>query len=285
MNESQPLSMMRWLLDRKPFCHWTGTSWRSMHSPTLFALAKALQPNAKHWPPPCRSLDQPSLSDLKDLRHQFQRDGSSLAHEDHGAGPRGWQGARRSAPPGATRHRTVSAVAKSAITPEKEAEAIVRMLRTLSPHGRLLELGTSLGIMSAHLLRSGWNVETWEGCPNTLTKAQEGWEALGVSHQIVSRQGRFDRLLASCRADAMWDVVYLDGHHEGQATLDLLDALEPRVRVGVIVDDIAWTLDMHKAWEMAKNKPGWRVAISWAGRGILLKGEHMSSQHVRLGVL
>jgi len=226
-------------------------------------------------------MDSPSLSDLKELRNQFERDSSSLVQEDHGAGPRG----QRSTSPGSPRQRTVSAVAKSAITPEREAEAIVRMLKTLAPHGRCLELGTSLGIMSAHLLRSGWNVETWEGCPNTLAKAQEGWKALGLSHRIDSRQGRFESLLASCDPSAMWDVAYVDGHHEGQATLDLLEALEPRIRLGVIVDDIAWTRDMHHAWEVAKNLPRWRVAMSWAGRGILLKGEHMSRQQVRLGVL
>ena len=34
-------------------------------------------------------------------------------------------------------------------------------------------------------------------------------------------------------------MVYLDGHHQGDATLNLAKALAPRTTVAMVVDDIA----------------------------------------------
>jgi len=135
--------------------------------------------------------------------------------------------------------------------------------------------------MTAHLVRTGWSVETWEGCPNTLAVAKAGWEALEIAHAVDAKLGTFSALMAANEA-SMWDVAYLDGLHEGQATLDILAWLAPRVRIGVVVDDIAWTADMHRAWRRAQALPEWRVSVSWRGRGVLLKAPGMARQQVRL---
>ncbi|MEC8399914.1 MAG: hypothetical protein VXZ28_01140, partial [Bacteroidota bacterium] len=42
----------RWLRfqDTRLVASWWGTSWRNLHSPTLFTWGRALQSNPKHWP-------------------------------------------------------------------------------------------------------------------------------------------------------------------------------------------------------------------------------------------
>ena len=79
-----------------------------------------------------------------------------------------------------------------------------------------------------------------------------------------------------------WDVVYLDGCHEEEATLNLVDKLAPHVQVALVVDDIAWSAGMHCAWLALQDRRQWRVSFSWRGRGFLLKAPHMKQQRFRL---
>lgn len=267
-----------WWLDRPPVSWLTGTSWRALHSPVLFRMGRALQPRPRHWPSDTLPVEAVPLKALRDVRTSLRGSREVLVHVDHGAGPRG--AAARGAQ-GASRTRVVGDIAATALTSERDAEALVRMLRSFQQSGSVLELGTSLGVMTAHLVRTGWSVETWEGCPNTLAVAKAGWEALGIAHAVDAKLGTFSALMAA-NDTSTWDVAYLDGLHEGQATLDMLAWLAPRVRVGVVVDDVAWTADMHRAWRRAQALPEWRVSVSWRGRGVLLKAPGMARQRVRL---
>lgn len=269
---------MNWgqFLCTRPVAMATGKSWRRMHSPLLFRLAKALQSNPIHWPDDVLVEEsKPSLDALRALRHGFRSGTETVLQHDHGAGPR--RGRHHS-----RRTTRIADVARDSLTNEHDAEALVRFLRALSPRGRVLELGTSLGVMAAHLTRSGWEVETWEGCPNTRDLALKGWAQLKLGHSINSKLGTFRELLTQLGPDDEWDVVYLDGHHDEVETLHLAKALSARIRVALVVDDIAWSAGMHRAWLELRQWEEWRVSISWRGRGLLLRAPHMAEQHVRL---
>ena len=105
---------------------------------------------------------------------------------------------------------------------------------------------------------------------------------MGVEGFVRSRVGTFQSMLEALDEHACWDVVFLDGHHEGQATRHLVDALAPRVRHALVVDDIAWSDGMHEAWMAVQDSKDWRVSVVWRGRGILLKAPHMAKQRVCL---
>ncbi|MGB2228746.1 MAG: hypothetical protein ACPHZB_04425, partial [Flavobacteriales bacterium] len=52
--------------------------------------------------------------------------------------------------------------------------------------------------------------------------------------------------------------------------------------VAMVVDDIAWSRDMYRAWEELRMQNHWRVTFTWRGRGFLLKAPEMARQHLRL---
>ena len=131
---------------------------------------------------------------------------ATLEHHDHGAGSRVKHGSGQT-------NREVSHLARHVLTQESDAEAMARWLRSLQTHGKVLELGTSLGLTAMHFVRSGWDVETWEGCPNTMAWARSGWQSLGVEGFVRSRVGTFQSMLDALDEHACWDVVFLDGHH------------------------------------------------------------------------
>ena len=254
---------------------WFGTSWRRLHSPTLFGWAKALQSNHNHWPTrlktPVWRVDPASI---EAWRLELLSDASCISRKDLGAGSR-LNPNKASAIP--TRK-----LARRSLTPQRDVLALCRWLRCISEAGRFLELGTSLGVTSAYAASVGWRVETWEGCAETLMKAKDGWRRLGLEDRISALRGSFHSQLEALTSEQRWDVVYIDGCHEEQATIDMVRALEKHVGVCIVVDDIAWSPGMHCAWETLKQLPEWRVSFSWRGRGFLLKAPHMTPQHLRL---
>ena len=276
---SQPLRTPslkdKWLRlrDSRLLGPWLGTSWRQLHSPTLFLWGRALQSNPRHWPEPA-ALPVSASEDISAWRKTLRQNNEVIVRRDLGAGGRK-SGKRQM-------EASIKDMASRALTPEADALALCRWLQCISAKGRFLELGTSLGIMSAHVASLGWEVDTWEGCPETLRWAQKGWEALGCANQIHPQCGDFMTLVQNIEKDEIWDVVYLDGFHEEEATLHLAAALAPHVGEVLVIDDIAWSPGMHRAWQALQARSEWRVSFSWRGRGFLLKAPHMKRQHFRL---
>lgn len=265
------------LRDNRWVSPWTGMSWRKLHSPLLFQWGKALQRHPQHWPEACTASDDDMTGRIEQWRVALLLSKDTVARTDLGAGSR----AHKRAEHGGKDIRRVAELAQNSLTPLADVQSLVRWLRMVRPKGRFLELGTSLGVTTAHLATSGWHIDTWEGCPETLRLAQEGWREVGCDAQITAKQGAFADHLAALD-DQAWDVVYLDGHHQGDATLNLAKALSPRTTVAMVVDDIAWSRDMYRTWEVLRMQDQWRVTFTWRGRGFLLKAPEMARQHLRL---
>ena len=263
--------------DSRPGSLVMGSSWRSLHSPTLFTWGRALQTRRRHWPAEVLEREAPEdRTALQKVRAELVNRKDTVHRLDLGAGSRSQIG-------GKVLERRVSELAATSLTPQGDLEALCRWLSVVSRRGAFLELGTSLGVTSAAVAQLGWAVETWEGCPQTLGVAREVWQSLDLSEAIEARQGDFRDLLTEVPSEARWDVVYLDGLHEEHATVQMAQALAPHVEVCLVVDDIAWSAGMHRAWRALQNAPEWRVSFSWRGRGFLLKAPHMERQRFRLG--
>ena len=150
----------------------------------LFLWGRALQSNPKHWPTPVKQQTwRVNPTEIEGLRRDLSMDESRIARTDLGAGSRGVSG----------KPSTVQTkdLARRSLTPMRDVMALCRWLRCISPEGKFLELGTSLGVTAAYVASTGWCVDTWEGCPQTLAKAREGWVRLGLSDCIRSEVGPF----------------------------------------------------------------------------------------------
>lgn len=69
-------------------------------------------------------------------------------------------------------------------------------------------------------------------------------------------------------ADREFDLAFVDGHHDEQATLDYFALIRPRMRTGAVMafDDIEWSDGMRRAWKEIRASDG--VASSWARKGL-----------------
>jgi hypothetical protein len=258
-------------------------SWRSVQSPFIFNLARHLEAGSRYVDE--RVVEDEVeydkiFKDIENLRADLKRSTDTIAVEDHGAGSRVFKGSSRK----------VSKIAKHVLQGERVAKSLWKVLRFWGMHleekGNMklsvLEMGTSLGVTTAYLSAAGCDVETWEGCQNTADVARNNWIKLGLDKHIDSKVGKFDELLKSTKGG--WDMVFLDGHHDGGATLRYVEELKSKLSTSgcVLVDDVVWSKGMKTAWRELLDDSYWNVTVRWRGKGWLFHIDGAVEQHIAL---
>ena len=174
---------------------------------------------------------------------------------DYGAGTRGGE-----RPP----VRAVSQIYQRAATGPAWGRFLFGLVRGLRP-GRVLELGTNLGVGAAHLAgalalneadgAAPGRLVTLEGAPALAALARGALARLG--HE-VGRDGRvrievgpFAGTLPAVLDGEPYDLVFVDGHHHADAALGYLDTIGPHLAPGavVVLDDVEPGRPVRQAWK------------------------------------
>ncbi len=152
--------------------------------------------------------------------------------------------------------------------PPLHASLLFHMVRHVRLHS-CLELGTCLGLSAAYIasalrLNGAGKLITLEGADSLATLAGAHFARLGVHDKIEVVTGPFRKHLPGVlqRMPAL-DFVFIDGHHDGQATLDYLRQITPHLadRAFLIFDDISWSLGMRRAWRQIQRHAGMVLAV------------------------
>lgn len=136
------------------------------------------------------------------------------------------------------------------------SELLFRLVRSERPE-RCLELGSCVGVSASYQgaaleLNGAGGLTTIEGRPAVAAVAARTIADLGLKHRVEARVGWFSDVLDGVLSDmGRVDYAFVDGHHEGPATLEYFRRIRPRLDKGamVIVDDIVWSSDMRAAWD------------------------------------
>lgn len=138
------------------------------------------------------------------------------------------------------------------------AHLIYALVKQTQPSS-ILELGTCCGFSSIYMAKALQNphtiLHTIEGSKQTAMIAQENFHHANTPN-IISHIGRFSDLLPSLLPKiAPLDFVFIDGHHDKEATLEYFEMIKPHLnnRAIVLFDDISWSQGMKEAWESIKK--------------------------------
>ena len=127
-----------------------------------------------------------------------------------------------------------------------------------------LELGSNLGIGLRYLVTGSHFQHQWISIEGDATTANLAVRALADQSQVRILNGRFADVLPSILADPIFfSLVFIDGHHDGLATIQYAESIAPKMERGgwMIFDDIRWSPSMKAGWEQLKRS-------SWVDRWV-----------------
>lgn len=198
---------------------------------------------------------------IKNYRNDLLRNKKFIEVTDFGAGSRVFK----------SNKRPIFSIAKNAGITLHRAKLLYRLTNYLKIDSAL-ELGTSLGIgSSAIAANKKTKLTSIEGCPETAKIARQQFEKYQLN-KIDLRVNEFEpELDPLVQENKKLDLVYFDGNHQKEATLEYFEKLLPTVHNNsvFIFDDIHWSEGMEEAWEEIKKHPKVQVTIDTFQWGVV----------------
>jgi predicted O-methyltransferase YrrM len=154
------------------------------------------------------------------------------------------------------------------------AEVLYHLTKVLRPQ-KVLEMGTCVGIsgsyIAAALQFSEWGrLWTIEGSPAVAALAQETFQLLGLGDRVTCLVGPFHEVLELClKEQGPFDLIFVDGHHDGKATVGYFRQLMPHLcpHAILVFDDIDWSEGMAQAWKQISADPSVKDYVRIGGMG------------------
>lgn len=174
--------------------------------------------------------------------------------------------------------RKISQIFKMSSSKGKYGELLYRMSQFYQPK-TILELGTSLGIGSTymHLGNEHAHITTVEACNNTRLTALE---TLKDKETIESVNATFSDFISALPKEQQFDLIFIDGHHDGTALLTYLDQLQAHAHDETlfILDDIRWSDSMKNAWDKIENEERFHLSLDLFRIGIVARRTHQEKE-------
>jgi len=127
---------------------------------------------------------------------------------------------------------------------------------------------------------------TMEGAESLAAAARENLASLNLK-EVTVVEGRFqDKLAGVLKRFGPIDFAFIDGHHDGPATLDYFQQIAPASGSGswLVFDDIAWSEGMAAAWEKIRSDPRISVAVDLFKLGICRLGPAANRRYYRISL-
>ncbi len=243
---------------------WNAKGRHGIHSPFVYDLLdKCLK----------IKLADADKKSLEALFSQLENDKNTIEIADFGAGSKKL-----------THTRSIESIFKTSSSKGKYGRLLYQLARFYSPKN-ILEFGTSLGIGTAYLQlgNRAATVTTIEACKNTRKKALENFKILELE-EIVSHQMTFDAYLKTLPPSASFDLIFVDGHHDGEALLNYMKQLRSFAHDETIfiLDDIRWSTSMLNAWNEIVADENYHVTLDFFRFGVVAPRKHQVKEHFTL---
>ena len=242
---------------------WKSKNEHGVHSPFVFNLVTKCFYDSK---------PKPEYLVLKNYRNSLLVNKNSIEVTDFGAGSKVFK----------SNKRQITKIAKTAGISRKRAELLFRITNYFQPE-TILEIGTSLGLATVALALGNpkATITTLEGCSETANQCQLQLQKFNFNTvELVVTE--FNSYLSDFQLSTFdFRLIYFDGNHQKQATLDYFELLLPTISNETvwIFDDIHWSAAMEEAWEIIKNHPKVTVTIDTFQWGIVFFRKEQEKEH------
>ena len=227
---------------------WNAKTLHGIHSPFVFNFMKE---SAKAYPV------RKDLNTIQSFALK-QNNNKTLKIQDHGAKSKKLK-----------THRSVIEIFKTSSSFGSYGMLLFRICNHFKPKN-ILELGTSLGMgtLYMHLGNPTSKLISIEGCPETYSIAKENLKPYPV--KLINNT--FKKVIETF-SEEKFDLVFIDGHHDGKALIEYLEALNPFTHADTIfvLDDIRWSNSMRDSWGKLSTSDTYNLSIDFFRMGVLVK--------------
>ena len=178
---------------------------------------------------------------------------------------------------GTSAELTVAEVARRAASPEIWTRFFYQLCKPNSIKN-ILEIGTNLGVSGQYFIKALENKKntkfvTLEGVKGLCEMASVRFNRLTTQNRFEVVHGLYDKTLPSVlKSRIRFDLVFIDGNHQYEATLKYFELVKNNLTDGalVIFDDIHWSKGMRKAWEEISVQKEIAFSINFFKLGIIV---------------
>ena len=239
---------------------WKAKRRHGVHSPFIYDLTD-------------KCFRIPISSELKDqlatLDSKLKSDKRTIEINDFGAGSKKMSSTR-----------VISNIYKTSSSRGKFGKTLFQIVHHYEPK-KVLEFGTSIGIGAICMAAGNPQsmITTIEGCSNTLEVANENIMTSQLNN-IETINSTFDNFLDGL-TNEIFDLIFIDGHHDGTALMNYLKRLEVHSHNETIfiLDDIRWSDSMFEAWKAIKSDTRYHVTIDLFRMGVLVPRKEQEKEH------
>lgn len=247
---------------------WHSKNQHGVHSPFVYSLVTKCFYDKK---------SKPEYQVLRNYRKALLQNKNTIEVTDFGAGSRVFK----------SNTRQISKIAQTAGITPKRAELLCRIVNYFQPKN-ILEIGTSLGLATSALALGNpkAKITTLEGCPETSGVAQKQFQQFNLDN-IETVVSEFTAHLENHQLSTVnYQLIYFDGNHSQEATLNYFELLLPTVTNDTvwIFDDIHWSEGMEEAWGVIKNHPKVTVTIDTFQWGLVFFRYEQEKEHFTIRV-
>jgi predicted O-methyltransferase YrrM len=216
-----------------------------------------------------------NLIALNIYRESLRQDTTVITIKDRGAGSKRFRNSTR----------TIADILRVNCTTSSRTALLTRICKYLNVK-TALELGTSLGVGTHALSLNGamvTSVEASQSMYDYTSSNLKEYDNINLIH------GSFKAFLndeLSQKPQGTYDLIFIDGHHDGAATEAYFEKLLAFTHINTlfILDDIYWSKDMTRAWKKLLKRKEVTVSIDSFYWGFLFLRKEQSQQafHIRL---
>lgn len=211
---------------------------------------------------PLTPSEREAIERLDVMRAACEADAREIVIVEHGAGSPSARRTSEQMEHGIPTTQRVGEVCRKWSKSKVWGEFLFRLVRYACPKA-CVELGTCVGVSSSYIasaleLNGRGRLVTLEGSSSLAEVARANLASVGLT-TVDIRVGTFAATLGGVLEEMhQVDFVFIDGHHDGQATVRYFEQVRPYLSDTnvVIFDDIDWSKGMREAWRtIAESAP------------------------------
>jgi predicted O-methyltransferase YrrM len=177
----------------------------------------------------------------------------------------------------------ISAICRTSSKKQSNCLFLYQLIKNLKPV-HAIELGACLGVSGAYQAmalqqnRIG-KLLTIEGSPGRAAIAEATFKEILLTEFVTLSRGKFEDVLSEeLPKRGFVDYIFIDGHHQEDATVEYFQSVLPYFKNGgiMVFDDIYWSAGMNRAWDTIKNSRAFDATVVYKGMGVgFIKGQNL----------